>query len=385
MPIRFACPNCRTTYAVRKRDAGKKAECKTCGQRLQVPGPSHSRTILGEVLPEHGTETPTRQPAPSAGPGPIAPEPTPAPSFRPVAPSGPIRFDCPNCRTTYTVNRMSAGKAMDCRSCGSGMTVPAVGSASVPVSPTASAALLTPPTVPEAIEASLPTERIPRTSSQQVPAVRGWEDPEPDPDEPEAEPDLYPSRYERPNTNRPVNRMVAGIGTGLLFIGLFLPMVHGPMGFWMSFIDVPWKAVTAGFAIADEIAESKPSRDPEPRSTTKTPDRTRPDPPKGAVLASLVVIASVLYPLFVLGVVGFSTFLVAAGRSAKPWLFMGIATVVATLGYALAILLLSTISELRFVMALVSPGFGWAVLLIGALMVLIAGVIHPGRVERDFR
>jgi len=48
--IRFASPVCQTTYVVQNRDAGKKSDCKTCGQRLQVPVPPPSKTVLGEVV-----------------------------------------------------------------------------------------------------------------------------------------------------------------------------------------------------------------------------------------------------------------------------------------------------------------------------------------------
>ena len=37
--IRFACPNCLTTYDYSDREAGMKFACGTCGQRLQVPAP----------------------------------------------------------------------------------------------------------------------------------------------------------------------------------------------------------------------------------------------------------------------------------------------------------------------------------------------------------
>lgn len=53
MSIRFACPMCKTSYSVDDADAGKKSDCKKCGQRLQVPEPPRSRstTVLGESLP----------------------------------------------------------------------------------------------------------------------------------------------------------------------------------------------------------------------------------------------------------------------------------------------------------------------------------------------
>jgi hypothetical protein len=52
--IRFACPLCKTTYTVEDRDAGTKSECKTCGQRLQVPAKPPAKTILGVIEPDNG-------------------------------------------------------------------------------------------------------------------------------------------------------------------------------------------------------------------------------------------------------------------------------------------------------------------------------------------
>src|SRR5215218_4585519 len=81
MSIRFACPACKTAYTVNDRDAGKKSECKTCGQRLQVPAPQRAKTVLGEALPidrqqtvaasESATQQPKGdEPAPDDAPAP---------------------------------------------------------------------------------------------------------------------------------------------------------------------------------------------------------------------------------------------------------------------------------------------------------------------------
>ena len=64
MSIRFTCPVCKTAYMVNDRDAGKKSECKQCGQRLQVPAPQRSKTILGEAVS-------IDRPRPVAAPKPI--------------------------------------------------------------------------------------------------------------------------------------------------------------------------------------------------------------------------------------------------------------------------------------------------------------------------
>lgn len=58
MSIRFACPVCKTTYTVNEKNAGQKADCKKCGQRLEVPAPLRAKTVLGEVL-EHSDDSKT--------------------------------------------------------------------------------------------------------------------------------------------------------------------------------------------------------------------------------------------------------------------------------------------------------------------------------------
>src|SRR5690348_13603878 len=49
--IRFACPKCKATIQAPDNKVGAKAPCPKCGQRLQVPAPPASKTLLGEALP----------------------------------------------------------------------------------------------------------------------------------------------------------------------------------------------------------------------------------------------------------------------------------------------------------------------------------------------
>jgi hypothetical protein len=51
MSIRFSCPSCNSIYTVGVEHAGRKSECKSCGQRLEVPAPQTPRTVLGEITP----------------------------------------------------------------------------------------------------------------------------------------------------------------------------------------------------------------------------------------------------------------------------------------------------------------------------------------------
>jgi predicted Zn finger-like uncharacterized protein len=95
MSIVFTCPGCRARYRVNDRDAGRKSDCKRCGQRLQVPPPRRAKTVLGEIIaspaPERAKTVLGELPAITVTPAP-GPETEPAgpgrsPSFRQGLPS----------------------------------------------------------------------------------------------------------------------------------------------------------------------------------------------------------------------------------------------------------------------------------------------------------
>src|SRR5262245_31850159 len=68
MPIRFACPVCKSVMKVPHAAAGKKGDCPNCGQRLQIPAPPN-RTVLGEPLPAQPARLPDpHDPSPEAMP-----------------------------------------------------------------------------------------------------------------------------------------------------------------------------------------------------------------------------------------------------------------------------------------------------------------------------
>jgi DNA-directed RNA polymerase subunit RPC12/RpoP len=50
--IRYLCPRCKKSLAAQDRDAGAKIACPHCGQRLQVPMPPTSKTMLGTLEDE---------------------------------------------------------------------------------------------------------------------------------------------------------------------------------------------------------------------------------------------------------------------------------------------------------------------------------------------
>src|SRR5262249_36669043 len=180
--------------------------------------------------------------------------------------------------------------------------------------------------------------------------------------------------------NGPANRIVAGFGTSLLFISLFLPMFTGPLRFLVLFFDVPWKAVPVGFSVVDEVKERQlASEEAPPKYGGNEVRSDSANPPKGAVQVLLASVASVLYPIFVIAMVAFLTFQIASGRTARGYFVAGIMTGAATVAYAIAIILLNTVPELRLVLLMVSPGFGWAVLFVGCVTLIVAGAIRFNR------
>src|SRR5215216_493799 len=83
MPVRFACPSCRSAFTVPDGDAGKKAECPVCRQRVRVPVPRRLKTVLGEEVSVLAPD-PGRDRGPPADPLPAAYDPGPLPELPPV-------------------------------------------------------------------------------------------------------------------------------------------------------------------------------------------------------------------------------------------------------------------------------------------------------------
>jgi hypothetical protein len=87
MSIRFVCPKCGQNYTVNDRDAGKKSDCKMCGQRLQVPAlKARTKTVIGELVPP-----PLARPS-FAEPSQPDHEPTPTLRARRQLPAGLLAF-----------------------------------------------------------------------------------------------------------------------------------------------------------------------------------------------------------------------------------------------------------------------------------------------------
>jgi predicted RNA-binding Zn-ribbon protein involved in translation (DUF1610 family) len=75
--IRFSCPSCKSVLNVPEQNAGSKGPCPKCGQRLLVPRPPRSQTVLGELLPPASSALPVGR-ANSVVTGPAPPRPSPS-------------------------------------------------------------------------------------------------------------------------------------------------------------------------------------------------------------------------------------------------------------------------------------------------------------------
>ena len=265
-----------------------------------------------------------------------------------------IEFSCLNCGKQYRVQSELGGKSCTCK-CGQRMAIPYP----VPHHPPS-------PAVNHWTETTAP----PPSAKEQFAFAE---------DKDEDEEDEY-DRYEKPTYSRSkrsdlgsANRIVAGIGAAMLLLGLFLPMLHGPFGLWLSFIDLPWKAINVGLNVAaaddDEgkgVRDNKLARRREPEN--KTPI---------TVLAAAA--ASIIYPLGIFSIVGLSFLLICSGTKRNSFFMLGAAALLSTIVYGLVFLGLSTQKNIGLKMALTSPGFGWAVIFIGGLALTGAGLIRSER------
>lgn len=91
--IRFACPRCTALHECPEHKGGLKITCLKCGQRLQIPMPSPSKTILGTLVPATSVTGPsppdgselslppspscTSVPPPPLAPAPVSQPPSP--------------------------------------------------------------------------------------------------------------------------------------------------------------------------------------------------------------------------------------------------------------------------------------------------------------------
>lgn len=108
MPITFSCRRCTAQLSVAEHHGGRVVACAKCGTLNHVPKQplaSKPETIESAASTEkRGSE--------------------PAAKSNGVPPPLPIRFRCPTCQTTYTVESKHAGKKSPCARCGQRIQVP---------------------------------------------------------------------------------------------------------------------------------------------------------------------------------------------------------------------------------------------------------------------
>lgn len=170
------------------------------------------------------------------------------------------------------------------------------------------------------------------------------------------------------------NQALAGVGAALLLIGQFLPMVNAPLGVWMSFLDFPWKAASVVLRhSASRVEDSEPNETARNRrNATRNSGKRNRVPMTVATTATV----SIAYPIIVIVVVLITFGQILAGRNTGPFVLMGSVALSATLLYGAMILLLNTQKEFQLVMELISPGFGWGVVIVGALSLIASGFIR---------
>ncbi len=285
-----------------------------------------------------------------------------------------IVFACPNpaCRKRYKVADDRAGKKTTCAnpSCGMRIQVPKPAPLPGDLIDEETGAVLK----DWRDERPEPTTRLPAREPQQddLPLRRSRRRSDPDP---QYESPSY--RRSRGPKIRQANRIVAGVGAALLLIGLFLPMVNTPFGIWLSFVDLPWKAVTIGLNAAEKAEEErgKPSQPRAPQRADQPEKKS--DDGSGIVTAVTAVVAiGILYPVCISVIIAAAFFQMCGGTNRGAFTVMGGISLLATLLYGIALLALSTHKDVRIVMIFMSPGFGWAVVLIGALALTGSGVIR---------
>lgn len=178
-------------------------------------------------------------------------------------------------------------------------------------------------------------------------------------------------RMARRRTTAPTNQALAGIGAAILLIGLFLPMVSAA-GSWLSFIDVTWKAATLGRILVETDDGARP---PQGRGL-QLQDESNRKLSHTEIALVVVGIFAILYPIYTFVLVAITFFQICVGTRRGVYALLGGLALFATIFYGIALYALSTHKEFAFFAVLASPGFGWAVVLVGAVVLTIAGMIE---------
>ena len=90
----------------------------------------------------------------------------------------------------------------------------------------------------------------------------------------------------------------------------------------------------------------------------------------------VAAVSAVLYPLCIFAMIAITFFLICGGDSSGSLVFTGGISLFSTILYGVVLLILSAQDDFQIVMAFTSPGFGWGVLLAGALALTGSGFIQ---------
>jgi hypothetical protein len=172
-------------------------------------------------------------------------------------------------------------------------------------------------------------------------------------------------------------------GALLLVLGLFLPMVNLPLGISLSFVDVPFKVLTAAAGEESASYEHHRPHDDGPHNSSSA-NNSAPLASSGALPVVVLVCSVVAFPF----IVGFCALLalilafVQLGRrraGCLPVGFFGVVLLLTTAFLMGALAWVLADPSLRLLLVVTSLGYGWAVLFIGGALLVAAPFVPAGR------
>jgi hypothetical protein len=123
--IQFACPACRTLNKSPDDQAGGKAACKLCGQRLLIPNPTPAITVLGQLVPNmHTSGSGSSEPARKQYTDQVRKK---------------VLVSCSLCHRLIRVKEKYLGRKATCPACGAAIVLSLVHTAPPPAIPFVSA------------------------------------------------------------------------------------------------------------------------------------------------------------------------------------------------------------------------------------------------------
>jgi hypothetical protein len=360
--IRFQCPACQKVLKAPPEWTGRKTKCMRCGQRFLVPPPPapadappavENQTVLGQVLPPPTDDVPEES------------------ADVPQLADDSLTVCCPGCGRAIPVQAHELPLTIECAQCKACFMVTHPGSESSPVQQSAAV-------------------HFDGTGASAA----------------EVEPDRAGAHAG--SAGNYVRSALVTFGAVLLIVGLFCPMFTAPMGFSISFVDwstkTAWLLVKAISEVMDRPppvagkAENPPGAPKERRPTQETPEtRQKPEtatapaqtPSVGekdaTLLLGLVLTAvspfcppSLLCLALLALVLALRGALSPGGSRRWGYLVVGaLCFLVLAVLFAGPMLVVWSLPDLvaTVIVAAVSLGFGWGLLLAGSILVLAAGFV----------